>query len=234
RPPSTRARGKGTTLPVYQAKVPYGSEDRRPWMTLPFPQAEYDRRIAAVRGRMQAEDLAALVAFSSNADPGHARYLANFEAGAGETFVVIPLDRGPMLTTNWLMHGEPMHTSIWTTWLEDVRPAERPGFARPPARGGDRHDCPRRQRARRRRPGPRGGVCRRRRRARVFERGGGRGARGAETLRAVRPAVSSGRYGVPRHGRRLLGILRRCIEEPRRRPAQRRAADLPRHRAGHV
>ena len=129
---STRARGKGTTLPVYQAKVPYGSEDRRPWMTLPFPQAEYDRRIAAVRGRMRAEDLAALVAFSSNADPGHARYLANFEAGAGETFVVVPLDRGPMLTTNWLMHGEPMHTSIWTTWLEDVRPAERPGFARAP------------------------------------------------------------------------------------------------------
>ncbi|TMI84854.1 MAG: aminopeptidase P family protein [Bacillati bacterium ANGP1] len=129
---STRARGKGNMVPVYQAKVPYGSADRRPWMVLPFPQAEYDRRIAAVRGRMRAEDLAALVAFSSNADPGHARYLANFEAGAGETFVVVPLDRGPMLATNWLMHGEPMHTSIWTTWFEDVRPAERPGFVRSP------------------------------------------------------------------------------------------------------
>src|SRR5947209_12479052 len=129
---STRARGKGTTLPVYQAKVPYGSEDRRPWMTLPFPQAEYGRRSAAVRGRRRAEDLAALVAFSSNADPGHARYLANFEAGAGETFVVVPLDRGPMLATNWIMHGEPMHTSIWTTWLRDVRPGERAGMARDP------------------------------------------------------------------------------------------------------
>src|SRR5579864_2604 len=123
---------QGGIVTVYRAKVPYGPEARRPWRAMPFPESEYARRIAAVQARLRAESLAALVAFSNGADPGHARYLANFEAGAGDTVVIIPASGTPMLTTNWLMHGEPMHTSIWTTWLADVRPAERPGFARSP------------------------------------------------------------------------------------------------------
>lgn len=119
-------------MPIYQAKVSYAAEDRRPWTALPFPRAEYDRRIAAVRDRLRSAGWAALLALSNTGDPGHSRYLANFEAGPGETFVVVPLEGPPMLTTNWLMHGEPMHTSIWTTWMEDVRPAERAGFSRAP------------------------------------------------------------------------------------------------------
>lgn len=120
-------------MPLYEAKVPYGPDARRPWRAMPFPESEYERRIAAVQARLRAERLAALVAFSNGADPGHARYLVNFEASAGDTVIVIPAAGPAMLTTNWLMHGEPMHTSIWTTWLADVRPAERAGFSRTPA-----------------------------------------------------------------------------------------------------
>ncbi|HYM69784.1 MAG TPA: Xaa-Pro peptidase family protein [bacterium] len=117
-------------MPTYHAIVPYGPEERRPWTTLPFPRDEYERRVDAVRSRLAADGLAAVVTFSDRGDPGHARYLANFEAGPGETCVVVPADGEAMLTTNWLMHGEPMHTMIWTTWLRDVRPADRAGFAR--------------------------------------------------------------------------------------------------------
>ena len=116
-------------MPVYQAKVPYGVAERRPWTTLPFPAAEYERRIKAVQAGLRAEHLDALVAFSNRGDPGHVRYLSNFEAGPGDTVVVVPADGAPMLSTNWLMHGEPMHTSLWATWLDDARPAERPGMA---------------------------------------------------------------------------------------------------------
>jgi Xaa-Pro aminopeptidase len=119
-------------MPVYQTKVPYDPEARRPWQTMPFPQSEYQRRIAVVQARLQARGLAALVAYSNGADPGNARYLVNFETSAGDTIVVVPAAGPPMLTTNWLMHGEPMHTSIWTASLDDVRAAERPGFARDP------------------------------------------------------------------------------------------------------
>ncbi|HET7266019.1 MAG TPA: Xaa-Pro peptidase family protein [bacterium] len=119
-------------MPVYEAKVPYDPEARRPWRWMPFPQGEYERRIAAVQARLKTEGLAALVAYSNGADRGNARYLVNFETNAGDTIVVVPADGAPMMTTNWLMHGEPMHTSIWTTWLDDVRGAERLGFSRSP------------------------------------------------------------------------------------------------------
>ncbi len=119
-------------MPTYHALVPYGPEERRAWMTLPFPQAEYEQRVAAVRSRFAADGLAAIVTCSTRGDSGHARYLANFEAGPGETCVVVPAGGDVMLTTNWLMHGEPMHTMIWTTWVRDVRPADRAGFSRAP------------------------------------------------------------------------------------------------------
>ncbi len=119
-------------MATYRAIVPYGPEDRRPWSAPAFPVAEYRRRVAAIQSRMAAGGLAAVVTCSNRGDPGHARYLANFEAGPGETCVVVPASGEPMLTTNWLMHGEPMHTMIWTTWLHDVRPADRAGFARTP------------------------------------------------------------------------------------------------------
>ncbi len=117
-------------MATYQAKVAYGLEERRPWTNLPFPREEYERRIVAVQAKLRVERLSALVAFSNRGDPGHVRYLSNFEAGPGDTVVVVPVDGAPMLSTNWLMHGEPMHTSIWATWLDDARPAERPGMAK--------------------------------------------------------------------------------------------------------
>jgi Xaa-Pro aminopeptidase len=116
-------------MPVYHAKVPYGREERRQWTVLPFPVAEYERRIKAVQARLRAAQLDALVAFSNRGDPGNVRYLSNFESGPGDTAVVVPVEGTPMLSTNWLMHGEPMHTAIWATWMDDVRPAERPGMA---------------------------------------------------------------------------------------------------------
>jgi len=119
-------------VPSYRAIVPYGPDARRPWAALPFPRSEYERRIAAVQSRLRAVDLGAVVAFSNRGEPGHARYLAHFEAGPGETAVVVPADGEAMLSTNWLMHGEPMHTMIWTTWLDDVRPADRAGFSKAP------------------------------------------------------------------------------------------------------
>ena len=83
-PPRTGARTRGKkvgtitgltrqvpTVPMYHARVPYDLNARRPWRTMPFPEAEYERRIAAVQERLRAEDLGAIVASSS--DAGHPR-----------------------------------------------------------------------------------------------------------------------------------------------------------------
>jgi Xaa-Pro aminopeptidase len=143
-----RGNERGGGVPVYEAKVPYDRDARRPWRTMPFPQSEYERRITTVQARLKAEGLAALVAYSNGADPGNGRYLVNFETSAGDTIVVIPASGPPMLTTNWLMHGEPMHTMIWTAWLDDVRGAERPGFVRSPETSVAGHAADRIQEAR--------------------------------------------------------------------------------------
>ena len=38
----------------YQPKVPYDWKSRQPWTQLPFPQSEYDDRVARVRSAMAA------------------------------------------------------------------------------------------------------------------------------------------------------------------------------------
>jgi Xaa-Pro aminopeptidase len=71
---------------------------------------------------MQEAGLTHLIAYGNYADPGHITYLSGFFTRHGDSFVVIPLDDDPTLLTNWVMHDEPMHSEIWTTWIDDVRP----------------------------------------------------------------------------------------------------------------
>ena len=94
----------GGRVPVYEAKVPYDPEARRPWRWMPFPQGEYERRIAAVQARLKTDGLAALVAYSNGADRGNARYLVNFETNAGDTIVVVPADRGQPAAARFVAH----------------------------------------------------------------------------------------------------------------------------------
>src|SRR5438046_666659 len=117
-------------MPNYETIVPYAWEDRLPWLDLAFPIEEYQARVRRVRELMAREGLDCLLAFGGGADRSNVRYLSNFEPSHGDNVVVVPAEGELMLSTNWLMHGEPMHTSIWTTWIRDVRPGERPGMAR--------------------------------------------------------------------------------------------------------
>src|SRR5262245_3160961 len=119
-------------MPHYEALVPYDWESRQPWLDVSFPVEEYEARVARLRGLMARDGLDALVAFGGPGDPSNVVWLASFEPAHGDNAVVVPAEGELMLSTNWLMHGEPMHTSIWTTWIHDARPGERPGMARDP------------------------------------------------------------------------------------------------------
>jgi Xaa-Pro aminopeptidase len=120
-------------MPHYDSIVPYDWESRQAWAELDFPVPEYDDRIARVRSLMERQHLDGLLAFGGTANPANVRYLSGYEPSYGDNVVVVPAESEPMLSTNWVMHGEPMHTSIWMTWLRDVRPGERAGMARDPA-----------------------------------------------------------------------------------------------------
>ncbi len=114
-------------MPYGWGRVPYTYADRAPWMNLPFPVEEYRGRCRRLAGLMARDGLGCLVVLGNPADPTNVRYLTNFEDFyGGETLVVVTVDGEPGLTTNAVMHGEPMHSGIQDCWVEDVRCAAAP------------------------------------------------------------------------------------------------------------
>jgi Xaa-Pro aminopeptidase len=109
-------------MAVIDAKVPYDPAARATMDALAFPRAEYERRVEAVRREMERTELTHVIAYGNFADPGNITWLSGFFTRHGDSFVVIPLDGEPMLATNWVMHDEPMHSEIFTAWIDDVRP----------------------------------------------------------------------------------------------------------------
>jgi Xaa-Pro aminopeptidase len=109
-------------MTIVEARVPWDREARLAQNGLAFPRDEYQARIERVRLGMQEAGLTHLIAYGNYADPGNITYLSGFFTRHGDSFVVIPLDDDPTLLTNWVMHDEPMHSEIWTTWIDEVRP----------------------------------------------------------------------------------------------------------------
>ncbi|MDE0527760.1 MAG: Xaa-Pro peptidase family protein [Truepera sp.] len=115
-------------MPYGWGRVGYSYEERWPWMNLPFPVEEYHRRLARLRQLMAAWNLDAMVVMGSPSDNSNIRYLTNFEVfyPGGRQVVVVPANGEAGLTTDGVMHGEPMHSGIQDAWLENVRCAASP------------------------------------------------------------------------------------------------------------
>jgi len=109
-------------MTIVEARVPWDKEARLALNGLAFPREEYEARIERVRAGMEEAGLTHLVAYGNYADPGNITYLSGFFTRHGDSFVVVPLEGEPTLLTNWVMHDEPMHSEIWTTWIDHVRP----------------------------------------------------------------------------------------------------------------
>jgi len=108
----------------YQPKVPYDWESRRPWLQLAFPQEEYDRRLAAVRAKMAAGGMDALVIYGApGGEDASARWLTNFSSFGGPQAVVLPPAGDPWIFCSRNLHGEPMHSLYWQTWVKEAHPA---------------------------------------------------------------------------------------------------------------
>lgn len=108
--------------------VPYDATTRQQWLQLTVPIEEYTDRIARVRLEMAAQGLKALLLVGHSGDPSAIAYLANFTPRFGTTWMLLPLDGEPVVLSDGLLHGEPMHSVLWNVWLPDLRPAwPRPG-----------------------------------------------------------------------------------------------------------
>jgi Xaa-Pro aminopeptidase len=109
-------------------RIPFDLASRRPYLVQAFSDAEYSRRVAAVREGMAREGLDALCVFASAAVPSAAAYLTNFAPAFGSAFVVLRDDGRMTVTTDAVLHGEPMHSMIWMCRVPDVRVALGPVY----------------------------------------------------------------------------------------------------------
>lgn len=112
----------------YPCAVPYDAETRREWTNLRFPLDEYAARIERVRAEMAAAGFEGLLVVGNREDPASLAYLANYRPHFGHSVLLVPLEGEPVLVTNAILHGEPMHSLLWDVIFEDLRPAaSRPG-----------------------------------------------------------------------------------------------------------
>ncbi len=111
-------------------KVGYDWEHRKQYLDLPFEVAEYERRVDGLRRAMAGQNLEYLLVYSNPACSGPVSYVGNFESFLGNSIVILPLEGDLTLVTDSVMHSEPMHSCIWTTWIRDVRAGHHPGTVR--------------------------------------------------------------------------------------------------------
>ena len=112
--------------------VPFDLASRQKYLVQEFTDAEYDRRLAAVRANMARAGLDALVIYCGASSYATARWLTNYQAFNGTCFVVVRPDGGITVTTDGVLHGEPMHAMVWTCRADDMRCAAGAIYGGPP------------------------------------------------------------------------------------------------------
>jgi Xaa-Pro aminopeptidase len=109
-------------------RLRYDLEARAPYLVQEFSDAEYERRVAALCTAMAREGLDALCIYGNAASPSAVRYLTNYAPAFGNAFVVLRKNGAITMTTDSLLHGEPMHSMVWACRVADVRAARGPVY----------------------------------------------------------------------------------------------------------
>lgn len=107
----------------YPCAVPYDADTRREWTRYVVPPDEYEIRLANVRAQMAAQGLDGLLVVGNAEDSASLAYLANYRPHFGTTVLLAPLDGEPVVVSNAILHGEPMHSMLWDVIFDDLLPA---------------------------------------------------------------------------------------------------------------
>ena len=112
-------------------RVPYDLESRNPYLAQAFSDAEYDRRIRALCDAMAREGLDALIVYASGTSPSAVAYLTNYAPIYNHSFAVLRASGQITVTTDAILHAEPMHSMVWMCRVPDVRVALGPIYGGP-------------------------------------------------------------------------------------------------------
>jgi len=106
-------------------KIPYDRAERLKWLEIPFPIDEYHARWDAAQRLMRTHGFDVLAVYQAG-EWTNIKYLVGFDNFWGAGVLLVPRDGEPVLVTNAIFHGEPMHSSFHTTFIQDVRPVLHP------------------------------------------------------------------------------------------------------------
>jgi Xaa-Pro aminopeptidase len=83
--------------------------------------SEYERRILGLHEIMSRANLDSVIVFGNTADYGDLVYLSNF-IPFGKAALVIRKDGEPVIVTDAILHGEPINSFAWMTWIKNFVP----------------------------------------------------------------------------------------------------------------
>ncbi|MHB1907987.1 MAG: M24 family metallopeptidase [Nitrososphaerales archaeon] len=109
-----------------EVRNPYTLEARSRWFkeNLPFPVQEYEERVRRIQRMASNAGLDGVIVHGDGNENGFIRWVSNFSPLYGSTFIIIPTDGEIAMVADSVLHGEPMHSHWWLTWIPDVRPAK--------------------------------------------------------------------------------------------------------------
>lgn len=74
---------------------------------------------------MESEGVDDLIVFGNSHDRGDLTYVSSFYPFGRAAIILRRKNEEPVLITDGILHGEPMNSYIWTTWVRDYRPVHR-------------------------------------------------------------------------------------------------------------
>ncbi len=95
---------------------------RSEFLDLPFEISEYKDRVSKAKDAMKKAGMDCLLIIGDKRDRGNVRWISNLSSDWGTTTIVLPVDGEPTVVTGAAGDGEPMHSQMWFTWMDDVRP----------------------------------------------------------------------------------------------------------------
>lgn len=105
-----------------EGRWPYDWSDRVKVLELDFPTDEYQRRLQKAYELMEAQNLDTAIVYGGPNNDANIRYLTGWPSAFGDSFAIISSRRDPIVISNSIFHGEPMHSNIQLCWVKDFRP----------------------------------------------------------------------------------------------------------------
>jgi Xaa-Pro aminopeptidase len=105
-----------------EGRWPYSWDDRAKVLELEFEIEEYRTRLQKLYALMTAHKIDTAIIYGGPNNDANIRYLTGWPSAFGDSFALISTRNEPVLITNSIFHGEPMHSNIQTCWVRDFRP----------------------------------------------------------------------------------------------------------------